>query len=60
MTLLFLYSAEVRYALQLRHLSNKTRSRSVTRKSRVQEPVQKWRHNYRHVIRDPFAELLIF
>ena len=31
MTLLFLYNAEVRYTVQLRHLTNKTQSGSVTR-----------------------------
>ena len=35
MTLLFLYNAEVRYALQLRHLSSKIQSGNVTRKSRI-------------------------
>ena len=33
--LLFLYNAEVRYALQLRHLSNKTQSGPVAQKSRI-------------------------
>ena len=33
-TLLVHYNAEVRYALQLRHLINKTQSRPVNRKSR--------------------------
>ena len=31
MTLLFLNNAEVRYTVQLRHLTNKTQSGSVTR-----------------------------
>ena len=35
LTLLFLYNAEVRYALQLRHLSNKIQIAYVTRKSRI-------------------------
>ena len=35
LTLLFLYNAEVRYALQYGHLSNKTQSGSITRKSRI-------------------------
>ena len=33
--ILFLYNVELRYALQLRHLSNKTQKRSVTRKSHI-------------------------
>ena len=35
LTLLFLFNAEVRYALQLRHLSSKIQSGYVTRKSRI-------------------------
>ena len=35
LTILFLYNAEVRCVLQLRHLSNRTKSGSVTRKSRI-------------------------
>ena len=35
LTLLFLYNVEERYALQLPHLSNKTQSGSVTRKSHI-------------------------
>ena len=35
LTLLFLYNAEVTYALQLRHLSGKIESRYVTRKPRI-------------------------
>ena len=35
LTLLFLFYAEVRYALQLRHLSSKIQSGYVTRKSRI-------------------------
>ena len=35
LTLLFLYNAEVRFALQLRHLSSKIQSGYVTRKSRI-------------------------
>ena len=35
LTLLFLYHAEVRYALQLRHLSSKIQRGYVTRKSRI-------------------------
>ena len=35
----FLYNAEVRYAPQLRHLSNKTQSGSVTRESRIVFPL---------------------
>ena len=37
MTLLLLYNAEVRYALQLRHLSSKIQSGYVTRKSRIED-----------------------
>ena len=36
LTLLFLYKAEVRYALRLRQLSSKIQSGYVTRKSRIQ------------------------
>lgn len=32
---MFLYNADFRYALQLPHLSNKTQSGSVTRKSHI-------------------------
>ena len=35
LTLLFLYNAEVRYALQLRHLSSKIQRGYVTRKFHV-------------------------
>ena len=35
LTLLFLYNAEVRFALQLRHLSSKIQSGYVTRKFRI-------------------------
>ena len=59
-----LFNAEERYALQLRHLSNKTQSGSVTRKSRIGAtillPFQQWSnllkeltrstHLYRHWI----------
>ena len=35
LTLLFIYNAEVIYALKLRHLSSKIKSRYITRKARI-------------------------
>ena len=40
MTLLFLYKVEMRYALQLRNLSNELQCGSVTQKSRLGQAVQ--------------------
>ena len=40
LTLLFLYNVEVRYALQLRHLSSKIQSGHITRKSRIEAHFQ--------------------